>query len=65
MKSRNEVNKEEIIKEYGEDFYNALDKTAKGINDIFRKNDCKNNEFMTRMYEKADKLREEEKKKNK
>jgi hypothetical protein len=32
---------------------------------FFRKNDCKNNEFMTRMYEKDDKLREEEKNKSK
>jgi hypothetical protein len=62
MKSRNEVNKEEIIKKYGEDYYNILDTAAEGINEIFRKNNCKNNEFMTRMYEKADKLREEENK---
>jgi hypothetical protein len=64
MKSRNEVNKDEIIKEYGEDFYNALDKTAKGINDIFRKSNSKDNDFAKRMYEKLDKLREEEKNKN-
>jgi len=62
MKSKNKVNKEEIIQEYGEDFYNALDKTAKGMTDIFRKNDCKDNDFMKKMYEKSDKLKEEENK---
>ncbi len=64
MKVKNEVNKDKIIEEFGEKFYNALDKMTKGLIEIIRDNDCKNNDFMKRMYEKRDKLREQEDKLN-
>ena len=65
MKIKNEIDKEQIIKDYGENFYNALDKTSKGIIKIIRENNCKNNDFIKKIYEKRDKLREQkEKEKN-
>ncbi len=62
MKVKNEANKDKIIEEFGEDFYNILEKTANDMNKIFRDSNCKNNDFAKRMYEERDKLREQEEK---
>jgi membrane protease subunit (stomatin/prohibitin family) len=62
MKSRNEVNKEEIIKEYGEEFFNALELSGERMSKLLRQHKSNKNEFAKKMYEKLDKLKEENKK---
>ncbi len=63
MRKINYLDKEKIIRENGEEYYNVLISAGEAINKVFRENDCKNNDFMKRMYEKRDKLREEQKEK--
>jgi hypothetical protein len=66
MKVKNEANKEQIIKKFGIEYYNALENAGKEINKVIRKHQLENSStFMKRMYEKRDKLREQEEKKKK
>ena len=43
----------------------SLKNIRDGINKIIRESNCKNNDFMKRMYEKRDKLKEQEEKEKK
>lgn len=65
MRKINYLDKEKIIREKGIEYYNVLISAGEAISKVFRENDCKNNDFMKKIYEKRDKLREQkEKEKN-